>query len=79
MEKLPIDIERKIFSYLSHPIADILRSHINEYEKYKSYLCYRCDIMDFTEFMMVNAMYLDQTSKVHIRIRKNILNCFNKN
>ena len=79
MEKLPIDIERKIFSYLSHPIADILRPHINECDKYKSYLCYRCDIMDFTEFMMVNAMYLDQTSKVHIRMRRNILNCFNKN
>ena len=79
MEKLPVEIINEIFRYLSHPVADLIRPHINEYEKYQSYLYYRCDIMDFTEFMMVNALYLDQTSKVHIRLRKNILNCFNKN
>ena len=79
MEKLPLEIQHKIFLYMSHPIADLFRPYINEYNRYGSYLHYRCDIMDFTEFMMINAMYLDQTSKVHIRIRKNILNCFNKN
>ena len=79
MEKLPIEIKREIFRYVSHPIADLIRPHINEYEKYKGYLHYRHDIMDFTEFMMINAMYLDQTSKVHIRFKKNILNCFNRN
>ena len=79
MEKLPIEIERYIFRYVSHPVADLIRPHINEYNRYASYLHYRHDIMDFTEFMMVNAMYLDQTSKVHIRFRKNIFNCFNRN
>ena len=76
IEKLPIEIQQKMFLYMSHPIADLIRPHINEYEKYKSYLYYKCDIMDFTEFIVINALYLDQTSKVHIRFRKNILNCF---
>ena len=79
MENLPAEIINEIFRYLSHPVADLIRPHINEYEKYRSYMYYSHGVMDFTEFMMVNALYLDQTSKVHIRLRNNILNCFNKN
>ena len=37
MEKLPLEIQQKIFLYMSHPIADLLRPHINEYEKCSVY------------------------------------------
>ena len=79
MEKLPIEIKEKMFRYVSHPISDLIRPHINEYNRYGSYLHYRRDIMDFTEFMMINALYFDQTSKIHIRFRKKIINYFNWN
>ena len=79
MEKLPIENERYIFLYVSHPVADLIRPHINEYEKYQSYLHYRYDIMDFTEFMLVHALHFDQTSKVHIRFKNYIRNYFNRN
>ena len=74
--KLPDEILNKIFLYLSSPTADIMKPHIKSYELYSKCISKRFDTMPFVEFMSVNAIYLDFTSKRHLREKSQVLNMF---
>lgn len=74
--KLPDEILNKIFLYLSNPTADIMKPHIKAYEQYSKCISRRFDTMSFIEYMAVNAIYLDFTSKRHIREKNQVLNMF---
>ena len=76
MVKFPDEILNKIFMYVSSPSAEIMKPHIKSYDNYCQLVPPALGRMDFDEYMMVNAMYLDHTSKRHIRERKVILNMF---
>ena len=76
MVKFPDEILNKIFMYVSSPSADIMKPHIRSYENYCQMIPPTLGRMDFDEYMMVNAMYLDHTSKRHLRERNQILNMF---
>lgn len=76
MTKLPDEILNKIFLYLSSPTADIMKPHIKAYEQYSKCVFSSFDTMSFIDFMSVNAIYLDYTSKRHLREKKQILNVF---
>ena len=76
MVKFPDEILNKIFMYVSSPSAEIMKPHIKSYEKYCQLIPPALGRMDIDEFMMVNAMYLDHTSKRHLRERNQILNMF---
>jgi hypothetical protein len=73
MQKLPDEIINKIFLYMSTPTATIMKPYIKSYETYCQWIPPALGRMGFEEYMMVNAMYLDHTSKRHIRERKFIL------
>ena len=80
MEKLPEEIINKITMYMSSPTADIMKPHIKAYNQYaKVILSNRFDSMSFIEFMSVNAVYLDYTSKRHLRENNKILQIFKWN
>ena len=74
--KLPDEILNKVFLYLSSPTADIMKPHIKSYELYSNYIFRRFDTMSFVEYMSVNAIYLDFTSKRHLREKNQLLNVF---
>ena len=76
MQKLPDEIINTIFLYMSSPTSTIMKPHIKSYETYCQWIPIALGRMDFDEFMMVNAMYLDHTSKRHLRERNQILNMF---
>ncbi len=76
MYKLPDEILNKIFMYLSSPTVDIMKPHIKAYEKYSKCISKRFDIMSFVEYMSVNAIYLDYTSKRHLREKNQVLKMF---
>ena len=79
MEKLPEEIINKIFMYMSSPTADIMKPHIQAYKQYAKVISNRFEIMSFPEFMSVNAIYLDYTSKRHIRENNKVLQMFKWN
>jgi hypothetical protein len=79
MEKLPEEIINKIFMYMSSPTADIMKPHIKAYNQYAKVISNRFDTMPFIEFMSVNAIYLDFTSKRHLRENNQILQMFKWN
>ena len=62
--------------YLSSPTAALLKPHIQAYKQYSKVISNRFETMTFAEFMIVNATYLDFTSKRHIREKKAILKIF---
>ena len=76
MENLPEEIINKIFMYMSSQTADIMRPQIQAYNLYTKVISKRFDIMPFVEFMSVNAIYLDFTSKRHLREQNTILKTF---
>jgi len=76
MVKFPDEILNKIFMYVSSPSAEIMKPHIKSYEKYCQMIPPALGRMGFDEYMMVNAMYLDHTSKRHLRERNQILKMF---
>jgi hypothetical protein len=76
MEKLPYEIINKIFMFMSSPTSIIMKPHIKAYAKYCELIPPSLGRMDFDEFMKVNAMYLDHTSKRHIRESRAILKMF---
>jgi hypothetical protein len=76
MEQLPDEIINKIFMFMSSPTSIIMKPHIKAYEKYCELVPPSLGRMDFDEFMVVNAMYLDHTSKRHIRERRALLKMF---
>ena len=76
MVKLPDEILNKLFMYLSSPTAVIMKPYIQSYEKYCEWVSPAYGRMEFDEYMMVNAMYLDFTSKRHIREHKAVLKMF---
>jgi len=76
MVNLPDEILNKIFMYVSSPSALIMKPHIKSYERYCELVPPAFGRMDFDEFMMINAMYLDHTSKRHMRERNAILKLF---
>ena len=76
MIKLPDEVINRIFSYLSSPTSIIMKPHIESYDNYCGWISERFGRMPFSEYMMVNAMYLDFTSKRHIRENNNILKMF---
>ena len=76
MTKLPDEMLNKIFLYLSSPTADIMKPHIKAYKHYSKCVFSNFDTMSFVEFMSVNAVYLDYTSKRHMRDKKHILKVF---
>jgi hypothetical protein len=53
-----------------------MKPHIKSYERYCELVPPALGRMEFDEFMMVNAMYLDYTSKRHMRERYAILKLF---
>ena len=73
---LPEEVLNKICMYLSSPTADIMKPHIQAYEQYSKVISNCFDTMPFIDFMTVNAIYLDFTSKRHIREKKAILKKF---
>ena len=73
---LPEDILNNVCMYLSSPTAAIMKPHIQAYEQYSKVISNRFDTMPFVEFMSVNAIYLDFTSKRHLREKNTILNMF---
>jgi hypothetical protein len=79
MEKLPEEIINKIFMYMSSPTADIMKPHIKAYNQYAKVISNRFESMSFIEFMSVNAIYLDFTSKRHLRENNQILQMFKWN
>ena len=79
MEKLPEEVINKIFMYMSSPTADIMKPHIKAYNQYAKVISNRFDTMPFIEFMSVNAIYLDFTSKRHLRENNQILQIFKWN
>ena len=76
MIKLPDEILSKIFTYISSDTADIIKPYIKSYEVYSSWFSPRYDRMPFDEYMMTNAMYLDFTSKRHLRDRSQSLKLY---
>ena len=74
--KLPEELLNKICMYLSSPTAALLKPHIQAYKQYSKVISNRFETMTFAEFMIVNATYLDFTSKRHIREQKAILKIF---
>ena len=76
MVKFPDEILNKIFMYVSSPSAEIMKPHIKSYDNYCQLVPPALGRMDFNEYMVVNAMYLDHTSKRHIRERSAILKLF---
>ena len=76
MENLPEEIVNKIFTYISSPTADIMRPQIQAYNLYAKVISKRYELMPFVEFMSVNAIYLDLTSKRHLREQNRILKTF---
>ena len=79
MMKLPDEILNKIFLYLSSPTANIIKPYIKAYEQYSKCVFFNFDTMSFVEFMSVNAIYLDYTSKRHLQEKNQILNMFKWN
>ena len=79
MTKLPDEITNKIFLYISSPTADIIKPHIKAYEQYSKCISKRFDTMSFVEYMSVNAIYLDYTSKRHLREHNKVLQMFKWN
>ena len=73
---LPEEVLNKICMYLSSPTADIMKPHIQAYNQYSRIISNRYEIMPFIDFMTVNAIYLDFTSKRHIREKNAILKMF---
>jgi len=76
MVKFPDEILNKIFMYISSPSAEIMKPHIKSYDNYCQLVPPALGRMDFNEYMVVNAMYLDHASKRHIRERSAILKLF---
>ena len=58
---------------MSSPTAAIIKPHIQAYKQYAKVISNRFEIMSFPEFMSVNAIYLDFTSKRHIRENNKVL------
>ena len=79
MTKLPDEIINKIFLYISSPTADIMKPHIKSYEQYAKCIFANFDTMSFVEYMSVNAIYLDYTSKRHLREHNKVLQMFKWN
>jgi len=76
MIKLPDEVINIIFSYLSSPTSIIMKPYIESYDNYCGWISEKFDRMSFSEYMMVNAMYLDYTSKRHSRENAKILKMF---
>jgi hypothetical protein len=74
--KLPDELLNKICMYLSSPTADIMKPHVQAYDQYSRIISNRFETMSFIKLMIVNATYLDFTSKRHIREKKAILKMF---
>jgi hypothetical protein len=74
--KLPEELLNKICMYLSSPTADIMKPHVQAYDQYSRIISNRFETMSFIKFMTVNAIYLDFTSKRHIREKNAILKMF---
>ena len=76
MCKLPDDILSKIFMYLSSPTADLMKPYIKSYKQYEKCVFSNFDTMTLVEYMSVNSIYLDYTSKRHLRERNQVLKMF---
>jgi len=76
MSKLPNEILSKIFTSVSSPLADIMNPYIQSYSQYASWFSDRFETVTLAEYMFVNAIYLDYTSKRHIRAQTRILKMF---
>ena len=75
MINFPDEVINVIFSYLSSPTSIVMKPHIESYDNYCGWISEKFDRISFSEYMMVNAMYLDFTSKRH-RETNNILKMF---
>ena len=76
MVKLPDEILSNIFTYISSNTATIMKPYIKVYNVYSSWVSPRYGRMPFDEYMMTNAMYLDYTSKRHLRDRSQALKLY---
>ena len=79
MVKFPDEILNKIFMYVSSPSAEIMKPYIKSYEQYAKCIFSNFDTMSFVEYMSVNAIYLDYTSKRHLREHDKVLQMFKWN
>ena len=73
---LPEEVLNKICMYLSSPTAALMKPHIQAYKQFSKVISNRFETMTFAEFMSVNAIYLDFTSKRHLREKNTILKMF---